>query len=99
VLETGIDQVVNAAIRARIPLFCNRPYEIYGNILFALGAEYFEVGKIAGNMAADVLEGKSTDKIGIENVVPNKLMLNPEALKNLKDKWDISSFSNTEPAH
>jgi len=99
VLETGIDQVVNAAIRARIPLFCNRPYEIYGNILFALGAEYFEVGKIAGDMAADVLEGKPTDTIGIENVVPNKLILNPEALKNLKDKWDISSFSNTEPVH
>ncbi len=99
VVETGIDQVVNAANRARIPLFTNNPYNVYGNILFAFGAEYFEVGKAAGNMAADVLEGKSTRKIGVENVVPNKLRVNPEALKNLKDKWNISSFSNTEPAH
>jgi ABC-type uncharacterized transport system substrate-binding protein len=99
VVETGTDQMINAANRARIPLFTNNPYYDYGNVLFGLGAEYYEVGKAAGNMAADVLEGKPTSEIGIENVVPNKLIVNPDALKNMKDKWDISSFSNTEPAH
>jgi ABC-type uncharacterized transport system substrate-binding protein len=92
VVESGIDQVVNAAIRAKIPLFTNNPYNIYGNTLFGLGAEYQEVGKIAGNLAADVLDGKQINNIGVNNVVPINLKINPDALTNLKDKWDISGF-------
>ena len=95
VVETGIDQMVNAAAKARIPLFTNNPYNIYGNILFGYGAEYYKVGNIAGKMAADVLEGKPTHEIGVENVVPNQLKVNPEAFKNMKDKWDITPFSET----
>ena len=95
VVETGIDQMVNAATKAKIPLFTNNPYNIYGSILFGFGAEYYEVGNIAGKMAADVLEGKPTDKIGVENIVPNKLKINPESVKNFKDKWDASAFSET----
>jgi len=93
VVETGIDQLIKAALMAKIPLFTNNPYKIYGNTLFGVGAQYIEVGKIAGNLAADILEGKPTNKIKIENVVPNYLKINPDAMKNLKGKWDISDFS------
>lgn len=93
-VENGIDQLINAAYRAKIPLITNNPYNIYGNILFGFGAEYTEVGIIGGNMAADVLQGKPTTEIGVENKVPNKLVVNQEALKNMKDKWDISSFTD-----
>jgi len=94
VVETGIDQLVKAATTAKIPLFTNNPYKIYGNTLFGVGAQYIEVGRIAGNLAAELLKGKPTNEFGVENVVPNNLKVNPEALKNLKDKWDISAFSN-----
>lgn len=93
VVETGIDQVVNAANKARIALFTNNPYNINGNILFAFGAEYSQVGKIAGDMAADVLQGKPTREFGVENVVPNKLVVNPDALRNISGKWDLSPYS------
>ena len=43
-------------------------------------------------MAVDVLEGKPTSEIGIENVVPNYLIVNPEALVNMKEEWDIGKF-------
>jgi ABC-type uncharacterized transport system substrate-binding protein len=92
VVETGIDQLIKAATMAKIPLFTNNPYKIYGNTLFGVGAQYVEVGRTAGIMAADILNGQSTGKIGVENVVPDNLKVNPEALKNLKDKWDISKF-------
>jgi ABC-type uncharacterized transport system substrate-binding protein len=92
VVETGTDQLIKAASMARIPLFTNNPYKIYGNTLFGVGAQYVEVGRIAGNIAADILNGKTTNKIGVDNVVPDNLKINPEALKNLKDKWDISKF-------
>lgn len=92
VVEAGIDQLINAATRAKIPLFTNNPYNVHGNALFGVGAKYYDVGKTAGLMAIDVLEGKNTSEIGVENVVPNFLVVNKEALKNIKEKWDVSRF-------
>ncbi len=92
VVESGIDQLIKAASKAEIPMFTNNPYKVYGNVLFGLGAKYYDVGIIAGHLAVDILNGKPTTEIGVKNVVPNYLKVNPEALKNMKDKWDISKF-------
>jgi len=92
VVESGIDQLINAASKAKIPLFTNNPYKVYGNALFGLGAEYFEVGKTAGYLAAEILHGKPTREIGVEDVVPNKLIINKDALKNINQKWDLTRF-------
>lgn len=89
VVESGIDQLINAAQKARIPLFTNNPYKVYGNVIFGMGAKYYDVGKIAGNLAVDILNGKPTNEIGVANVVPNNLMLNPDALENMKEQWDV----------
>lgn len=93
VVEAGIDQLINAANKAQIPLFTNNPYKIIGNTLFGIGAEYSDVGRTAGNLAADVLSGKPTSEIRVENVVPIKLVINPESVKNFKEKWDVSMFN------
>lgn len=92
VVETGVDQLIKAVTSAKIPLFSNNPYSLYGNALFGLGADYYEVGKTAGNIAADVLDGKSTSAMSVTNVVPKYLNINRKALNNLKDHWDVSSF-------
>ncbi len=92
VVELAIDQLINAAGKAKIPLFTNNPYKIIGNTLFGVGAEYVEVGKIAGNMASDILNGKSTSQIGVENVVPRNLKVNPKALENMKDFWRLDDY-------
>jgi ABC-type uncharacterized transport system substrate-binding protein len=47
------------------------------------------VGYLAGNMAADVLEGKACSEIGVSNMVPLNLVTNPAALNNLKDNWQL----------
>jgi len=93
VVELGIDQLVTAANKAQIPLFTNNPMIVYDNIIFGLGAEYYQVGECAGNMAADIINGKEIDEISIDNIVPKNLKINPEALKNMKVKWDISDYS------
>lgn len=93
VVESGIDQLISAANKAQIPLFTNNPYNIRGNTLFGVGAEYIEVGRTAGNMAADVLNGKPTSEISVGNVVPIKLSVNPDGIKNLKGKWDAGSVN------
>lgn len=91
VVEVGFDQLV-AASRAEIPLFTNNPGKVYGNTLFGLGAEYYRVGQTAGGLAVEVLNGKPTDRIGVENVVPRLLKLNPDALAHINAHWDISAF-------
>ena len=89
VVEAAIDQMINAAAKARIPLIINKTNSVYGNTLFGLGAKYTEVGYLAGQMAADVLEGKPTSEIGIRNMVPLHLLVNPDALNNIHDKWKL----------
>lgn len=92
VVETAVDQLIEACKKAKIPLFTNNPYNVTGNTIFGLGAEYREVGKMGGKMAAEILKGKPTSEFTIKNEVPEKLKINPEALKNMKVKWDISGF-------
>ena len=48
VVEAAIDQMINAAAKARIPLIINNTNSVYGNTLFGLGAKYTEVGYLAG---------------------------------------------------
>ncbi|MFA7049228.1 MAG: ABC transporter substrate binding protein, partial [Bacteroidales bacterium] len=71
--------------------FINNTNSVYGNTLFGLGAKYTEVGYLAGQMAADVLEGLPTSEIGVKNVVPVNLVVNPEALKNMRVKWSLTA--------
>lgn len=92
VVESGIDQLISAANRAQIPLFTNNPYNIRGNVLFGLGANYYDVGKTAGKLAADILNGKPTTDIGVKNIVPNHLEINKEATENIKDYWNINAL-------
>jgi ABC-type uncharacterized transport system substrate-binding protein len=95
VVEAAMDQMINAAAKANIPLFINNTNSVYGNTLFGLGAKYTEVGYLAGQMAADVLEGKPTSEIGVKNVVPVNLVVNREALKNVSAKWSLIAPETT----
>jgi len=94
VVETGIDQLINAAAKANIPLFTNSAYNVYGNTLFGIGAEYYEVGRLAGNMTADIIEGKSVREIRVENIVPENLKINPKALEYIKGSWSVVGFES-----
>ncbi len=89
VVEAAIDQMINAAAKAEIPLLINNTNNVYGNTLFGLGAKYTEVGYLAGQMAADVLEGLPTSEIGVTNLVPLNLLVNPGALDNISHKWKL----------
>ena len=95
VVEAAMDQMINAATKAKIPLFINNTNSVYGNTLFGLGAKYTEVGYLAGQMAADVLEGKPTSEIGVKNVVPVNLVVNREALQNVSAKWSLTAPETT----
>jgi len=86
---TAVDSVIAAARRAGVPVFTSIPGNVDRGALFDLGANYTEVGRVAGALAARVLAGEDPAAIGVENVMPERLLLNPAALEGLRDPWRI----------
>ena len=89
IVEMAAPSVVNAARQGHIPVFANAPVHAQYGALIGLGADYYEVGKLTGAMAADVLEGADTEKMQVENCVPQELALNLDSLGDLSEKWSI----------
>ncbi len=86
---SAVDSVVAAAKKGRIPSFTVIPPNVERGTLFDLGANYTEVGRLTGLLAGDVLNGKNPATVAIENVMPEVLTINRQALQGLKGKWTI----------
>ncbi len=66
----AIDLVIGPARDTRIPVFTCIPGNAAKGTLFDLGANYFEVGRKVGQLAATVLEGESPANLPVEKAVP-----------------------------
>ncbi len=86
---TAIDSVLAAARKGRIPVFTVVPSNIKRGALFDLGADYFEVGRIVGVLAGEVLNGRSPASVAVENRLPANLTLNLQVPAGLKARWTI----------
>ncbi len=89
IVESAPSSVVQAARKGRIPVFANAPEHAAAGALIGLGADYYEVGRCEGTLAARILKGAKPAAERVENVVPQKLALNLGALENLRDPWHI----------
>ncbi len=88
-VEMAVDSIVEAARKAGIPVFSNSPANVGHGLLFALGADYVEVGKTAGVLAGKILKGLDPATVRIEDVMPQYMALNLGALKGLRDPWRV----------
>lgn len=96
---TGADvTVLNAsaslcetALKARIPVFSNTSGQVREGSLFDLGASYLEVGRCIGAIAAGVLEGANPATLVITNFMPERVMLNKQVLKKMRDPWRFTA--------
>jgi ABC-type uncharacterized transport system substrate-binding protein len=86
---TAADALIAAARRGKIPVFTVIPPMAKKGALFDLGANYYEIGKATGNLAADVLDGRSPAEIPVENLLVESLVVNRLALEGLKDRWQL----------
>jgi ABC-type uncharacterized transport system substrate-binding protein len=86
---TAIDGVAAAARTAHIPVFTSMPGTTARGALFDVGANYHEVGRLGGELAARVLKGADPASIAIVNVMPETLLINRQALAGLKEPWTI----------
>jgi prevent-host-death family protein len=85
----AIDTVVAVARRAHIPVFTSIPGNAPHGTLFDLGADYHEVGRLAGVLAAQILHGTDPATVPVTNVVPERLLVNEQALADLRDPWRL----------
>lgn len=87
VVESAIEMYVGAASKHRIPVFTNNPKHALKGAMANLGANYFEVGATAGNMAMSLIHGLPTNKVEIKNIVPELLYINDSVRKLMKADW------------
>ncbi|MCF7974080.1 MAG: ABC transporter substrate-binding protein [Phycisphaerae bacterium] len=86
-VELAISSLIKATSEIRVPVFANAPSSAHNGAIFGLGANYYEVGKITGDLAARTLKGLDLATVRIENVAPERLAINYEAAKGLRSTW------------
>ncbi len=86
---SALGAAVAEAKKGRIPMFTNIPGSADQGTLFDVGANYLEVGRLAGALAAQVLDGVDMKTLPIKNAVPPRVTINPKALEGLRDPWHI----------
>ncbi len=87
---TAVDSVIAVARKGGIPVFTVIPPNVKRGALFDVGADYTEVGRVAGNLAGEILNGRSPATVPVENVMPEVLALNRQAAMGLKAKWTFN---------
>jgi ABC-type uncharacterized transport system substrate-binding protein len=88
-LSVAVNSVISAGRKARIPVFTITPGKPDRGTLFDYGADFYEIGKRTGDLAARLLRGADPTQIPIVNLVPPRLVVNTLALGDLKDPWRI----------
>jgi ABC-type uncharacterized transport system substrate-binding protein len=83
----AIDAVVAAARKGGIPVFSIVPPLVDRGAIFDYGANFFDVGKDTGALAAQVLNGADIAKIPVRNYIPERILINQTALKGLKQQY------------
>ncbi len=88
-VSTASEALLMSARRAGIPAFTCLPPNVQLGALFDLGANYREVGRSVGQLAADVLDGRDPATIPVENFVPETFLVNETVLPSLKNRWSF----------
>ncbi|HTB63039.1 MAG TPA: ABC transporter substrate binding protein, partial [Opitutales bacterium] len=84
------DLLQQSATKAHIPIFSNISGQAKAGALFDYGANYYEVGFAAGQLAADVLDGHSPGDIPVHDLMPGRMGLNEKARESLRDTWTFT---------
>ena len=85
----ALDGVIAAAKKGRIPVFTNIPPSAQRGALFDFGANHEEIGRLTGELAANILHGADPAAIPVKNVVPEMFIVNPGAFAGLREPWRL----------
>lgn len=87
---TAAKSLIEAAQRAGVPVVASLPKLTAQGALLGLGASFYDLGYVQGELAADLLDGRDPATIPVVNWTPETLHVNLEAAKGLRDRWDLS---------
>ncbi len=90
---SAVDMVVAIGKRSGVPVFTIMPGRPDRGTLFDIGPNFFDSGRQAAFLVADVLDGADMSRIPIRDVldlVSPFLSVNTTALKGLRERWSIS---------
>ena len=83
----AVDTLVASARRGKIPVISTMPATIGRGVLIAIGADYYEIGRLTGEVGIRVLRGEDPARMPILYLMPKQVVLNRGALAGLKDPW------------
>ncbi len=86
---TALEVMVDVARRSGVPVITSLPGSTERGSMLDLGANYYNIGRVQGTLAADILEGRDPATIPVENWMPVELHLNLTALGGLRMPWVI----------
>ena len=89
-LSVAADSVIAVGRKARIPVFTITPGKPDRGTLFDYGADFYQIGRQTGVLAANILRGADPTKIPIKNEVPINFVVNTTVLMGLQQRWQIS---------
>src|SRR5690349_19834539 len=88
-VNVATESVIAVARRAGIPVFSITPGAPDRGTLFDYGADFYEIGKQTGDLAAQILRGADPTKIPIRNEIPVNFVVNTTATKGLRQRWSV----------
>jgi putative ABC transport system substrate-binding protein len=88
-VSVAADSVVAVGRRAGIPVFSITPGKPDRGTLFDYGADFYQIGKQTGNLAAQILHGADPAQIPIKNEVPINFVVNTTVTKGLRQAWSV----------
>lgn len=83
-VAASYDLVGKICIDNNVPAIGAEPAIVEKGGLFSKGLDYYELGKMAGYKAAEILDGKDPSEIEIEMMKELKITINEEVAKKLK---------------
>jgi len=83
----GADTLLASARKARIPVMSALPSVVGHGALFAIGADFYQVGRQTGDLAARVLAGEDTATMPILYQIPKVFLIDRSVPAHLKDAW------------
>jgi putative tryptophan/tyrosine transport system substrate-binding protein len=88
-VSVAAEAVIAVGRRAHIPVFSITPGKPDRGTLFDYGADFYQIGKQTGDLAARILRGADPKQIPIINQVPINFVVNTTVTKGLKQPWTV----------
>jgi len=88
-VSVAADSVVAVGRHAHIPVFSITPGKPDRGTLFDYGANFYQIGRGTGVLAARILRGEDPTHIAVSNEVPTWFVVNTVAAEELKQPWRV----------